>query len=65
VSATWPAARGGGHALLLELPGLGFTDAFFETMSGVSTTGATVLVAWAAAAPAGLWRMRSVARAWA
>jgi trk system potassium uptake protein TrkH len=29
--------------LLLDLPGLSFTDAFFETMSGVSTTGATVL----------------------
>jgi trk system potassium uptake protein TrkH len=27
----------------LGLPGLSFTDAFFETMSGVSTTGATVL----------------------
>jgi trk system potassium uptake protein TrkH len=30
--------------LLLALPGLTFTDAFFETMSGLSTTGATVLV---------------------
>jgi trk system potassium uptake protein len=30
--------------LLLALPGLSFTDAFFETMSGLSTTGATVLV---------------------
>jgi len=29
--------------LLLALPGLTFTDAFFETMSGLSTTGATVL----------------------
>ncbi len=29
--------------LLLALPGLSFTDAFFETMSGLSTTGATVL----------------------
>ncbi len=30
--------------LLVALPGLSFTDAFFETMSGLSTTGATVLV---------------------
>ena len=29
--------------LLMALPGLSFTDAFFETMSGLSTTGATVL----------------------
>lgn len=30
--------------LLSEIPGLSFTDAYFETMSGISTTGATVLV---------------------
>ncbi len=30
--------------LLSEIPGLTFTDAYFETMSGISTTGATVLV---------------------
>ncbi len=30
--------------LLIALPGLSFTDAYFETMSGLSTTGATVLV---------------------
>ncbi|MEO8332935.1 MAG: potassium transporter TrkG, partial [Gallionella sp.] len=29
--------------LLLMLPGLSFTDAYFETMSGLTTTGATVL----------------------
>ena len=29
--------------LLLEIRGLSFTDAFFETMSGLTTTGATVL----------------------
>ncbi|HEU0187640.1 MAG TPA: potassium transporter TrkG [Gallionellaceae bacterium] len=29
--------------LLLVLPGLSFTDAYFETMSGITTTGATVL----------------------
>jgi len=29
--------------LLLAIPGLSFTDAYFETMSGLTTTGATVL----------------------
>lgn len=29
--------------LLLMLPGLSFTDAYFETMSGLTTTGSTVL----------------------
>jgi trk system potassium uptake protein TrkH len=29
--------------LLLVLPGLSFTDAYFETMSGLTTTGSTVL----------------------
>ena len=29
--------------LLIDLPGLSFTHAYFETMSGLSTTGATVL----------------------
>ena len=29
--------------LLLVIPGLTFTDAYFETMSGITTTGATVL----------------------
>jgi trk system potassium uptake protein TrkH len=29
--------------LLLHLPGLSFTDAYFESMSGLTTTGATVL----------------------
>jgi len=29
--------------LLLHLPGLSFTDAYFETMSGMTTTGSTVL----------------------
>jgi trk system potassium uptake protein TrkH len=29
--------------LLLHLPGLTFTDAYFEAMSGITTTGATVL----------------------
>jgi trk system potassium uptake protein TrkH len=37
--------------LLLALPGLSFTDAFFETMSGLSTTGATVLTVLDTMAP--------------
>jgi trk system potassium uptake protein len=33
----------GALPLLLHLPGLSFTDAYFEAMSGLTTTGATVL----------------------
>ncbi|HEX9685138.1 MAG TPA: potassium transporter TrkG [Burkholderiales bacterium] len=29
--------------LLLAIPGLSFTDAYFETMSGITTTGSTIL----------------------
>jgi trk system potassium uptake protein TrkH len=43
--------------LLITLPGLSFTDAFFETMSGLSTTGATVLVGVDGLPPSiNLWR---------
>jgi trk system potassium uptake protein TrkH len=43
--------------LLLGLSGLTFTDAFFETMSGLSTTGATVLTGLDTMAPSlNLWR---------
>jgi trk system potassium uptake protein TrkH len=43
--------------LLIALPGLSFTDAFFETMSGLSTTGATVLVGLDDLPPSiNLWR---------
>jgi trk system potassium uptake protein TrkH len=43
--------------LLVALPGLSFTDAFFETMSGLSTTGATVLTGLDSMAPSlNLWR---------
>ncbi len=43
--------------LLLALPGLSFTDAFFETMSGLSTTGATVLTGLDTMAPSiNMWR---------
>jgi trk system potassium uptake protein TrkH len=43
--------------LLLVLPGLSFTDAYFETMSGMTTTGATVLVGLDNLPPAiNIWR---------
>ena len=43
--------------LLLMLPGLSFTDAYFETMSGLSTTGATVLTGLDNLPPAiNIWR---------
>jgi trk system potassium uptake protein TrkH len=43
--------------LLLALPGLSFTDAFFETMSGLTTTGSTVLTGLDSMAPSlNLWR---------
>jgi trk system potassium uptake protein TrkH len=43
--------------LMSELRGLSFTDAFFETMSGLSTTGATVLDGLDRLPPAiNLWR---------
>ena len=44
VTLTWlvlPAF--GALPLLLAIPGLSFTDAYFEAMSGLTTTGATVL----------------------
>jgi trk system potassium uptake protein TrkH len=43
--------------LLIALPDLTFTDAFFETMSGLSTTGATVLTGLEHLPPSiNLWR---------
>lgn len=43
--------------LLSEIHGLSFTDAYFETMSGLTTTGATVLVGLDTLAPAvNIWR---------
>lgn len=43
--------------LLLALPGLTFTDAYFEAMSGLTTTGATVLTGLDYLAPSiNLWR---------
>jgi trk system potassium uptake protein TrkH len=43
--------------LLFHLPGLSFTDAYFETASGLSTTGATVLIGLDSLPPSiNLWR---------
>ncbi len=43
--------------LLLVLPNLSFTDAYFETMSGLTTTGATVLTGLENLPPAiNIWR---------
>jgi trk system potassium uptake protein TrkH len=43
--------------LLLAIPGLSFTDAYFEAMSGITTTGATVLTGLDNLPPAiNLWR---------
>jgi trk system potassium uptake protein TrkH len=43
--------------LMLAIPGLSFTDAYFETMSGLTTTGATVLVGLDDMPPSvNLWR---------
>jgi len=43
--------------LMWGIPGLTFTDAFFETMSGFTTTGATVLIGLDNLAPSlNLWR---------
>jgi trk system potassium uptake protein TrkH len=43
--------------LLMVLPNLSFTDAFFETMSGLTTTGSTVLTGLDTLPPAiNLWR---------
>ena len=43
--------------LLMLIPGLSFTDAYFETMSGITTTGATVLVGLDTLPPAiNVWR---------
>ena len=43
--------------LMIALPGLSLTDAFFESMSGLSTTGATVLTGLDSMAPSlNMWR---------
>ena len=43
--------------LLMMIPGLSFTDAYFETISGLTTTGATVLTGLDKLAPSlNIWR---------
>lgn len=58
VVAMWTAMPAFGTLpLLLSIPGLSFTDAYFETMSGITTTGATVLTGLdALPASINLWR---------
>jgi trk system potassium uptake protein TrkH len=44
VTLTWTLLPAfGALPLMLAIPGLSFTDAYFEAMSGLTTTGATVL----------------------
>jgi len=58
VVAMWTAMPAFGTIpLLLMIPNLSFTDAYFEAMSGMTTTGATVLVGLDNLPPAlNLWR---------
>jgi trk system potassium uptake protein TrkH len=50
-------AAAGSIPLVIALPGLSYTDAFFETMSGLTTTGSTVIVGLDTLQPAiNLWR---------
>lgn len=58
VVAMWTAMPAFGTIpLLLSLPDLSFTDAYFETMSGITTTGATVLTGLDYLPPAtNVWR---------
>jgi trk system potassium uptake protein TrkH len=58
VVAMWTAMPAFGTIpLLMMIPNLSFTDAYFETISGMTTTGATVLVGLDNLPPAiNLWR---------
>lgn len=58
VVAMWTAMPAFGTIpLLMMIPDLSFTDAYFETMSGMTTTGATVLVGLDYLPPAlNIWR---------
>ncbi|MFZ2300790.1 MAG: potassium transporter TrkG [Gallionella sp.] len=58
VVAMWTAMPAFGTIpLLMMIPGLSFTDAYFETMSGLTTTGATVLTGLDTLPPAlNIWR---------
>ena len=58
VSLTWVLLSASATIpLLLALPGLSFTDAYFETISGLTTTGSTVLIGLDNLPPSiNLWR---------
>jgi trk system potassium uptake protein TrkH len=58
VAAMWTAMPAFGTLpLLLSIPGLSFTDAYFETMSAMTTTGSTVLTGLDNLPPAlNIWR---------
>ncbi|HYF59235.1 MAG TPA: potassium transporter TrkG [Burkholderiaceae bacterium] len=58
VVLTWVSmAAAASVPFLLELPGMSFTDAYFESMSALTTTGATVLADVEALPPGlALWR---------
>jgi trk system potassium uptake protein TrkH len=58
VTLTWVLISGSAALpLLIALPGLSFTDAYFEAMSGLTTTGSTVLTGLDALPPSlHLWR---------
>lgn len=58
VISSWTGIAGmSALPLMAYIPGLSFTDAYFETMSGLSTTGATVLTGLDNLPPAiNLWR---------
>ncbi|MFO1426837.1 MAG: potassium transporter TrkG [Steroidobacteraceae bacterium] len=58
VTLSWVLMSGSAAVpLLIALPGLSFTDAYFEAMSGLTTTGSTVLTGLDHLAPSlNLWR---------
>jgi len=58
VTLAWVLMSGSAAVpLLIALPDLSFTDAYFETMSGLTTTGSTVLTGLDALPPSiNLWR---------
>jgi trk/ktr system potassium uptake protein len=58
VTLAWVLIAGAATVpLLLVIPGLSFTDAYFETTSGLTTTGATILTGLDSLPPAvNLWR---------
>jgi trk system potassium uptake protein TrkH len=58
-TTVWVIAAVGGALPIAMHPGITFTDAFFESMSGITTTGSTVLVGLDRKSPALLlWRSK-------